>query len=101
MELLLIPIQFFAFNPIAVFMVTAFFSIPCFLKSYSKRSKTIMGIVTFLFLLYGLEEIYMTHWRSSTGDMAIRIDLVFLGPIISLVTFVGVVTTILGYKRKK
>lgn len=52
-----------------------------------------------MWLAYAGWETYMTVWRSSTGDMAIRIDMVLFGPVLLLVALLGVITAIRGYKR--
>ena len=82
MEILLSPLKLFAFNPIAAFIVAIIFTIACFLRFYSQRSKRILTICATFWWVYSFFELDMTNWRSFTGDMAIRVDLVVLGPII-------------------
>lgn len=91
----------FVFNPIAAFVVAIIFTTACFLKLYSGRSKKIiLAISATIWWLYSFLELYMTTWRSPTGDMAIRIDLVLFGPIILLFGILGFIVVIIGWKRK-
>lgn len=59
----------------------------------------ILGTVAFVWFAYADWETYMTTWRSPTGDMAIRIDLVLLGLVLLSVALIGVITALRGYKR--
>lgn len=86
-------------HPAAVFVVATAFAVPCFTRVYSVRSKRILGTASLMWLAYAGWETYMTVWRSSTGDMAIRIDMVLFGPVLLLVALLGVITAIRGYKR--
>lgn len=100
MEILLLPFKLFAFNPIAVFIAAAFLAIPCFIKRYSRSARIVAGISAGIWLIYGFEEVYMTSWRSPTGDMAIRIDLILFGPWLLVVALVGLGAIVFGLKRR-
>jgi hypothetical protein len=99
MEIILIPLKPFAGHPLAVFVLALVFAIPCFLKRYSMRSRWTMGFVSIVWLGYCIWEAYISAWRSPTGDMAIRVDLVFLGPLLLLAAFVGLSVIAFGYQR--
>ncbi len=89
MEALLIPLKIFAFNPIAALIISSIFTVGSFNKRYSKKSRLVLGVSAVVWMLYTLWEMYMLSWRSPSGDMAIRVDLVVFGPIILLVAIVG------------
>ena len=99
MDLILLPLKLFVWHPIAVFIAAFAFAVPCFTRVYSRRSKMILGTVALVWLAYAGWETYMTAWRSPTGDMAIRIDMVLFGPVLLFVAIIGVTTAIRGYKR--
>ncbi len=100
MESLLVALKVFAFNPIAAFIVAIIFTIAYFSKFYSGKSKRILGLITVIWWFYSFFELYMTTWRSTTGDMAIRIDLVLFGPILLISGAIGILTMIFGLKKK-
>lgn len=100
LTLLITPLKIFAFNPIAAFLVAIIFTAACFLKFYSGKSRKILTLSAVIWWLYSFFELYMTTWRSPTGDMAIRIDLVLFGPIILFVGIVGLITLLIGWKLK-
>jgi len=99
MDLMLLPLKFFVWRPAAAFIVAVAFAVPCFMRVYSVRSRTILGTVSLVWLSYAAWEAYMTAWRSPTGDMAIRIDMILFGPVILFAAIIGVITAIRGYKR--
>ena len=99
MDLILIPLKPFAGHPVAVFGISAVFFVPCCLQVYSKRSKWTMATVAFVWFGYGIWETFMSSWRSSAGDMAIRIDLAIWGPMLWLAALIGLFVMALGYRR--
>ena len=99
MELLLMPLKIFAFNPIAALIVSGIFTVGSLNKNYTSNSRLILGVSAFIWALYTGWEMYMLSWRSPTGNMAIRVDLVILGPVILLVAFFGFLTLFRGRKR--
>ena len=98
-ELLLSVMKVFVWNSPYAFIVAAAFIVPCFLSVYSKLSKLICAVVSGLWLAYGIWEAYMTAWRSPTGDMAIRVDVLFIGPVVLSAALIGLMTIVLGYRR--
>jgi heme A synthase len=99
MEALLIPLKLFAFNPIAALVISGIFAVGSYSKNYTRRSRLILGISAIIWMLYTLWELYMLSWRSPSGDMAIRVDLVIFGPVILLVAFIGIFSLFLGRKK--
>ena len=99
MELLFLPLQLFVWNPIAVFLTAGIFLSPCFLRAFGKPSRRVALVVGSLWLCYGFWETYMTHWRSATGDRAIRVDLVLFGPVLLLAALVWLITLWKGLRR--
>ena len=91
--------KLFAWNPIAGFIVATAFAALCFIPRYTTRSKRIIGTAAFIWFLYGCWETYITGWRSPTGDMAIRVDLVLFSPVLVLTAFLGIITAIRGHKN--
>jgi hypothetical protein len=98
MEAILIALKIFVFNPIAALIVTGIFTIGSINKNYNKKSRLILGISAVVWMLYTLWEMYMFSWRSPTGDMAIRVDLVIFGPVILLVALIGFLVLFRGRK---
>lgn len=88
----------FVWKPHYVFIAGFLFLIPCFLSTYTKWSKRICLVTAIVWFLYGAWETHITFWRSSTGDMAIRIDMVFIGPVILAVTLFGIFAILKGRK---
>lgn len=88
--------QLFAFNPIAVALVLVVFLIARFSKKYPAKYNKVLTLASIVWALFLLLETYMFFWRSPSGDMAIRVDLVFLAPIIILAGVIGLVTVIGG-----
>ncbi len=99
MEIILIPLQLFAFRPPAVFAVVVVFIIASFFKWYSLRAKVFLRGTAVIWLSYGGWETYMTSWRSPSGDMAIRVDLVLFGPFLLGVLLLGFAILIFACKR--
>ena len=93
------PLQIFAFNPIAAMVVCGIFAIGVFNGSYTNKSRFVLGICSAVWLLYTSWELYMLNWRSPTGDMAIRVDLVVFGPLVLLVALIGFFALVWGRRR--
>ena len=99
MDLILVPLQLFVGHPGAAIILAVAFAAPCFMRGYSGRSKKILGAVAVVWFAYAGWEAYITSWRSPTGDMAIRVDMLLFGPVLLLATLIGITTAIRGYKR--
>jgi hypothetical protein len=52
-----------------------------------------------IWAVYAAWEYYMLSWRSPTGDMAIRVDLVFLVPLLLIIATVGSIAFVSGYRK--
>jgi hypothetical protein len=52
-----------------------------------------------VWLAYAGWEAYVTQWRSSSGDMAIRVEMLLLGPVLLVALIVGLATAVFRYKR--
>jgi hypothetical protein len=100
MDILLAPLKLFAFNPVAAFVVAAVFALCSFLRVYARRARIILGIAAAVWGLYGVWESYISSWRSPSGDMAIRVDLVLFGPLLLAVGISGFVIIVSGRKRR-
>ncbi len=92
-------LKLFVWHPAAAFVLAIAFASPCLTRAYSRRSKTILGTVSLAWFVYAVWETYMTNWRSPTGDMAIRVDMVFFGPVLLLLAVLGLITAVRGYRR--
>lgn len=100
MEIILLPITIFATFPILGVLVSVGFVFGTLSKIHTPRNKVILAICALLWFLFSILNFYMLSWRSETGDMAIRVDLVLLGPIIIIATIVGIVTIVMGALKK-
>lgn len=100
MERLLAPLQLFAFNPPAAFIAAVIFAFGCFFRVYSRRARVTLGVMAIIWGGYGIWESYMTSWRSPTGDMAIRADLILFGPLLLITALVGLFILALGWRSK-
>lgn len=98
METLVTVLKIFPFNPIAALLLAGIFAAGAFNKKYTAGRRTTLTIAAALWGLYAPYELYMLTWRSSTGDMAIRVDLVFLVPLLLVVALFGVVALMGGRK---
>ncbi len=97
-EILLFPLRFLAFNPIAVFIAAGVFTIPCRLKFYSKNTKIILSINAILWWIYGFYELFITLFHSS-GE-PIRVDILLAGPILISSGIVSVIVSLVDLKKK-
>jgi hypothetical protein len=100
MDIFLVPLRLFAFNPAAAFVVAAIFGVASLTRLFTRWAKIISAVVAFVWTIYGGWEVYMTTWRSETGDMAIRVDLVLFGPYLLAIALIGIVALIIGWKRR-
>jgi hypothetical protein len=98
-DYLLWPMQRFVWHPIAAFAMAAAFAGPLFLPGYARRPKSVLGFVALVWLAYAGWEAYATQWRSSSGDMAIRVEMLLLGPVLLVAFITGLATAVFGYKR--
>ena len=99
MDYLLWPMQLFVWHPFAALAMAAAFAGLLFLDSYARRPKVVLGVVALVWLAYAGWEAYVTQWRSSSGDMAIRVEMLLLGPVLLVALIVGLATAVFRYKR--
>ncbi len=96
-ELLLAPMRLFAFHPAAAFAVAGVFWIGFLNRHrYTVRARWVLAITAALWTLYAFWELWISNWRSPTGDMAIRIDLVLLAPALVIALVLGIVQLFFG-----
>ncbi len=98
MDILFAPLKIFVWNPVAVFVMAGIFALLFHFRGRSIRSKRILGIAAVTWFIYAQWETYMTAWRSPSGDMAIRLDMLLVGPILLIVTVAGIFTALFGSK---
>jgi hypothetical protein len=96
LELLLAPISIFASLPILGLGVAGVFVYGSFSRKYKRKSKIYFALCSVMWMLFTALNFYLLQWRSSTGDMAIRIDLVLFGPIMIFVSVIGFVVFLKG-----
>lgn len=93
MQVVLWPIQFFAFNPMLCGLVAAAFTLAALVPNRSRGSRIVLAVVALLWWGFtGLE-------TATPMQTNIRIDLVFLGPVFLGAAVVGLVYLFLGRKR--
>jgi hypothetical protein len=98
-DYLLWPMQLFVWHPIAALAMAAAFAGPLLLHGYASRPKAVLAVVALVWLAYAGWEAYVTQWRSSTGDMAIRVEMLLLGPALLVAFVIGLAAAVFGYKR--
>jgi len=87
-------IGIFAFHPLRCALVALVFSVPLLISRYSRRSKTALGMAAVIWWLFALLE------AATPPQMNIRIDLVFLGPVILVATLVGAWCLATGFRMR-
>jgi hypothetical protein len=87
---LLAPFKYIALNSAVAFIISAAFFMLCFRKSFSPLSRIIIGAVTAVWIIFAFWERSMENWRSPSGDMAIRVDIVIIGPIVTIATLAAI-----------
>lgn len=85
--------RIFIFNPISALIISGVFAIGAF----NTKKRTLFVSAT-LWIFYALWESYMLNWRSPTGDMAIRVDMVLVIPIM---VFVSIYSFLALNKKEK
>ncbi len=101
MDIFLYSLRLFAFNPLAAFTVAIILSIGYFRRTHSKKNKIILGVCSVIWWLYSCYEVYITNWRSSLGDMAMRVDLVLFGPLVLGLGVIGFIILIVKYENEE
>lgn len=97
MGVFVMPMKLFAFHPVAAFAVAAVFWLGFLSRRlYTPRARWVLGITAAIWTLYAFWELWISGWRSSTGDMAIRVDLVLLAPALVLALVLGAVQLFTG-----
>jgi hypothetical protein len=96
MELLLTAITIFASHPLSGLVVSIVFLVGSLSNKYQQKSRIFLGICAVLWLLFTASNYYLLHWRSPSGDLAIRVDLVLFGPIMAIITIAGVIVLLKG-----
>lgn len=99
MDIIFLPLKLFVWHPAAALIVSAAFWLLAFTRAYSRDFRMVLGGVGFVWLAYGGWEAYMTAWRSPTGDMAIRVDMLLVGPVLLVITIIGTMAAVRGYRR--
>jgi hypothetical protein len=96
-ELLVAPMRLFAFHPVAAFVVAGVFWFGFLNRHrYTVRARWVLAIAAALWTLYAFWELWISGWRSPTGDMAIRVDLVLLAPALVIALVLGFVQLFFG-----
>lgn len=99
-ELLLAPMRLFAFHPVAAFVVAGVFWIGFLNRHrYTVRARWVLAIAAALWTLYAFWELWISNWRSPTGDLAIRVDLVLLAPALVIALILGLIQLFFGRTR--
>jgi hypothetical protein len=99
MELLVTMFRIFPFNPVTALVIALFFASGALNKRRASTNRVILAISAAIWAVYAVWEYFMLTWRSPTGDMAIRIDLVFLVPLLLIVAVVGSIAFVNGYRK--
>lgn len=89
MDTLVTLLKIFPFNPVVALLLAGIFAAGALNRQRPPGRRTTLTIAAALWGLYAPYELYMLTWRSSTGDMAIRVDLVFLIPLLLVVALLG------------
>jgi hypothetical protein len=100
MKMVYYPINWFVERPyLAIFPVLIFGFCYFGLRSgAAKVARRIALTAAILWLLYAIYEWRMFLW-SQTVSAPIRIDLLLIAPVLYLITAVGLVASILGFRR--
>lgn len=97
MTLFITPMQLFAFHPVAAFAVAGVFWVGFLSRRiYTRRARWVLAITAAIWTLYAFWELWISSWRSPTGDLAIRVDLVLLAPALVLAFILGAVQLLAG-----
>lgn len=100
MDTLVMLLKIFPFNPIAALLLAGIFAAGAFSRQRPSRKRTTLTIAAALWGVYAPYDLYMRSWRSSTGDVAIRVDLVFLIPILLVVALLAAAALIRGERKE-
>lgn len=99
MELLVTILRIFPFNPVTAPIISLFFASGALNKRRTFTNRVTLAVSALIWAVYAAWEYYMLTWRSPTGDMAIRVDLVFLIPLLLIVATVGSIAFVSGYRK--
>jgi len=96
LPLLTLVISPFAGYPILGVVFAGIFIAGGISKNYGFKSRLALLIIAVLWLLFSYSNYYWLNWVSSTGDRAIRIDLVIYSLPMLIFTIIGVFLMIKG-----
>lgn len=99
MELLVTMLRIFPFNPVTALLISLFFASGALNKRRTSTNRVTLTVAALIWAVYAAWEYYMLTWRSPTGDMAIRVDLVFLAPLLLIVATTGSIAFVSGYRK--
>lgn len=91
---------FLSEHPLAAMLVALMFVIPVFFPRYIIRHKIVLIFCAVVWLIYGYWEVFLAQWKPELTDMAARADIVFIGPLLIVSFFIGLMTIIRGLMRK-
>lgn len=96
MEWLLAVMQYFAEHPLAAFVLSMLFMMPCFLPHFNSRQKLVLCTSTLAWLLYGFWETYLSQVQAAAGEPLDRADLGLIGPLVIFFAVIGFITIVRG-----
>jgi hypothetical protein len=98
MELLVTMLRIFPFNPVTALIIALFFASGALNKRRTSTNRVTLAVAALIWAVYAVWDYYMLTWRSPTGDMAIRVDLVFWVPLLLIAATVGTIAFVSGYR---
>ncbi|MGD8999643.1 MAG: hypothetical protein PVF75_04440 [Granulosicoccaceae bacterium] len=99
MELLLAAMHYFTEHPLAAFVLSMVFMMPCFLPHFNSRQKLVLCTSTLVWLFYGFWEVYMSQVQAAATEPVTRGDLGLIGPFVLFFAVIGVITILRGFVR--
>ncbi|MGD8513972.1 MAG: hypothetical protein PVF52_00030 [Granulosicoccaceae bacterium] len=99
MEFLQAAMQYFTEHPLAAFVLSMVFMMPCFLPHFNSRQKLVLCTSTLVWLLYGFWEVYMSQVQAASAVPLGRTDLGLIAPFVLFFAVIGVITIIKGFVR--
>lgn len=91
---------FLSEHPLAAMLVSLIFVIPVFFPRYIIRYKIILIFCAVMWLVYGYWEVFLAQWKPELTNVALREDIIILGPLLMLAFITGVIIIIKGLMRK-
>lgn len=98
MDSIVTLLKIFPFNPVAALTLSGMFAYGAYRKGRKSKQKKTLIVTAASWALYALWEMYMLNWRSPTGDRAIRVDLVFIMPLLLVSAAAGINALFQGSK---